>query len=275
MSLTFVTVNALTNSVLFCGNNVHFPYDHNSFTTILDDTDNGVKDLIANVNSHKFNDIMVGKPYITATYDGSNIVANLINPPASVPTQSTISILGTSYTCSIANNQIIFPIDFHPSVAQNRVNAVVKVDGLPYVYLEIGGNFGNTEIQVYTDSNGGHHVVPLKSSDLAAYWQNSKVDMTWSQADLATITGLLTEILIQHVIPALNLTLTEDEKNGITDMQATILPSIVSNLATIAPLNGVKDIHYLSYKSHLIEAKTAMDSYKIDRDEIMKYTTLK
>lgn len=276
MALTFITVNAHTNNVVNAvGHSVPFFPDPNLFTTFADDTDNGIKDLINNVNSHSFDSVMTGKQYINAYYDGTNVKGTLLNVPSSVPSAATISILGQSYQTQIVNNQILFPINIHPAVAITRITVSIKVDGFPFTTLEIAGSNGNIETQIYQDSNEIYHIVPLKSSELANYWQNNFVDMTWSQADFATIDGLLVHTLFHYVLPNMNLNLTVAEQNGLTDIQNTVLPVIPSTLANIIPDGVNADIHYNSYRYHMQQAKQAMDKYVEDRIEISKYTTLK
>lgn len=276
MALTFITANAQTSAVLYCGSHPFFPPDHNSFTTILDDADTGVKDLLANINSHTFDNVMTDKPYIKAFYDGSYITVTLVNPPATVPEAATLSILGTAYILTIDTDYTVkLPIIVHPSVAQSRINVSIKVEGFPITYLEIGGNSGSAETQMYQDNNANLHVVPLNNIDLANYWTNTIVDTKWNTADVATITGLLAHTLFHYVIPALNLTLTEDEQNALSDIQTNIIPSIVSTLGTVKPVIGTEDLHYMSYKGHLAQAKVALNNYINDKDEILKYTSMK
>jgi hypothetical protein len=69
--------------------------------------------------------------------------------------------------------------------------------------------------------------------------------------------------------------LTPDEQNGVTEVQNNVISNIVSTLANIAPVGQSKDIHYASYESNISKAKTAMDNYTKDRNEILKYTQLK
>jgi hypothetical protein len=80
LALAFITVK--NDAVI--GANQYIPVipDREAFTAVLDDTDNGVKDLFTNVNSHVFSEIMGAKPYISATYDGSNVKGMLVNGTA-------------------------------------------------------------------------------------------------------------------------------------------------------------------------------------------------
>lgn len=274
MSITFITANAHNNNIMYCGVSIPFFPDHNTFTTIVDDTDLGIADLINNVNSHKFDEVMIGKPYINVYYDEIQIIGTIMNT-STMPTEVTISMLGISCKCPIINGQFIFPITFHPSVVDRRINVTLKIEGFPYTCLEIGGSNGNIETQIYQDSTGKYHVVPLKSTDLANYWQNKLVDPTWSQVDLATITGLVAHTLFNYVLPNLQLNLTPEEQSGLLDIQNTILPSIASTLENIKPNDADIEIHYASYRYHMQKGKQAMDNYVVDRNEISKYTTLK
>lgn len=274
MALAFITVNAQTNTVV--GANIYIPVipDKNCFTSVLDDTDTGVKDLLVNVNSHLFSDIMTAKPYISSTYDGTTVIGVLINAPSPLPTQATISLLGNSYQVIITNNQFTFPITIHPAVADTRLTLNIRVDGFPYTFMEIGGRNSNVESQIYQDSNGVYQVIPAKNADLANYWQNSLVDMSWSNVDLATADGIAIHTLFNYVLPSLNLTLTPQEESAIVEIQNNLLPSIATNLSNISDGTNV-DLHYNSYKLHTQQAKTAMGKYVADRVEISKYITLK
>jgi hypothetical protein len=275
MALAFVTVNSTNNAVVFAGSNLPFQPNRSYFTTIADDADPYIKDLLSNVNAHTFDIVMTGKPYVVSFYDGANLHINLMNPPATVPTTASVSFLGQAFSTSIVNNASTFPITIHPAVSEQRVTASVKIDGFPLTSIELAGSNGNAPSQVYRDSNNVCQIVPQNNSDLANYWQNNFVDMAWSEADLATITGLLAHTLFHYVLPNMNLTLTTAEQNGLKDVQNNILPSIASNLTNIIPDGVTDDIHYNSYKLHVQQAKQAMDKYVADRVEISKYITLK
>jgi hypothetical protein len=270
--LVFLNVDYASNSVIYAGYSPPWQDNHNAYTTILDDTHAGVKDLISNVSSHTFDSIIGTTPYIKANYDGANINVNVINGTASTV---TLSILGNTYTATVINGTVAFPIAVHPSVSSARIPVSILVDGFPHTSIEIGGSNGNTSVQMYQDVNGIYNVVPANSTDLANYHTAKSMDTNWMIPDLGTITGLNAHVLFHYVLPALNLQLTADEQNGLSDIKTNILPSIVSTLANIAPVGHENDIHYASYKYHIAQAKTAMDSYTNDRNEIMKYTTLK
>lgn len=268
MALTFITVNAKTSAVIFAGGySVPFYPNRDLFTTFADDTDSGIKDLIANVNSHTFDVVMAGKPYISVFYDGTNINGALVNGSGN---QASVSLLGQAYQVDITNNQFAFPVSVHPAVGHQRITASVRVDGFPFTTLEIAGSNGNVESQIYKDINNVYQIVPLNSADLANYWQNSLVDMSWSNVDLATADEIAIHTLFQHVLPALNLTLSPQEEAAIVEIQNNLLPSYSTTLANLAD-----NLHYNSYKFHTQQGKQAMDKYVTDRTEISKYTTLK
>lgn len=265
MALTFITVknNAVTEA------NIYIPViiDRNAFTSVLDDTDSGVKDLLSNVNSHLFSDVMGNKPYLTVSYDGSNVVGTVVNSTA---TQAILSVNGQSYQVAITNNQFTFPISLHPAVTDMKLTLNIRVDGCPYTFIEIGGRNSNVEVAFYQDTNGAHQVVPAKASDLASYWQNNLVDMSYSAVDLATADEIAIGVLFNKVIPVLNLTLTTDEESAIVEIQNNLLPLFST---TLANLNG--NLHYGSYKLHTQQGQQAMEKYVADRVEISKYITLK
>lgn len=269
MSLVFINANGHTNNVNYAGYGQPYLCDHNAFTVIADDTDTGIKDLMADVNSHTFDSVMGVNPYLRAHYDESNIFVSLVNGTG---TKITFSVLGVAYQADIADGQATFPIKVHPACSAQKLTVSIRVDGFPFTSVEIGGNGSAVEAQIYQDSTGMYNVVPVKSADLANYWTASSMDTSWMIADLATITGLNAYVLFNYVLPALNLTLTADEQTALTDIQSNVVPNIVTTLASAGQGN---DIHYLSYKEHISQAKTAMDNYTNDRNEIMKYITLK
>jgi hypothetical protein len=265
MALAFITVK--NDSVI--GANQYIPVipDRESYTAVLDDTDNGVKDLLVNVNSHVFSEIMGVKLYISATYDGSNVKGTLVNGSA---TQATVSILGQSYQVSIVDGQFTFPVRLHPAVLDQHLTLNIRVDGFPYTFMEIAGRNSNVEITLYQDVNGVYNVIPAKSADLANYWQNSLVDMSYSYVDLATADELALHTLFNKVLPVLNLTLTPEEEAAIVEIQNNLLPLFST---TLANLNG--NLHYGSYKLHTQQGQQAMEKYVADRIEISKYIALK
>jgi hypothetical protein len=271
LSLVFLNVNTSTNAVNYAsyGNPNHLA-DHNAFITLVDDTDNGVKDLLLNPSSHSFLDVIGSKPYMSASYDGSNVIITLNNTNTS-PTEANISIIGVVYQFPITNNQIAIPITVHPLLQTQRITVTSIVDGFPYTAIEVGGTGSSVETQVYKDINGLLQVVPVKSADLALYWQNSLVDMSFSNVDLATADEIAIGVLFNKVIPTLNLTLTSEEEAAISEIQNNLLPSFSTTLANLA--NG--NLHYNSYKLHSQQAKTAMDKYVADKIEISKYVELK
>lgn len=269
MSLAFITVK--NDAVIGASEYIPVIPDRNAFTVVLDDADSGVKDLLTNVNSHVFSEIMTGKPYITAVYDGVNVTGTLVNGTA---TQVKISILETAYQVGIANGQFTFPINLHSAVVDQHLTLNIRVDGFPYTFMEIAGRNSNVETAIYQDANGVYQVVPSKSADLANYWQNNLVDMSWSNVDLATADGIAIHTLFNYVLPALNLTLTANEQAGLTEIQNNLLPSIPTNLSNLTDGTNF-DLHYNSYKLHTQQAKTAMEKYVADRTEISKYIVLK
>lgn len=248
--------------------------DKNVFTTIIDDSETGVKDLLTDIGSLKFNELIGEQLYINAFYDGTKIVANLLNNPNNVTT-ATISLLGNIYSVNVVDNQINFPIVIHPSVADMRLNATVKAEGFHFSTLEIGGSSGIEECQVYFDGNGVYNVVPTKNYTLAQYHQNKEIDMSWSTVDLATIDGLLVHTLFNYVLPNITLTLTEEEQNGLNEIKNNLLPLIPTTLSNVATDGTKLDLHYASYRYHMQQGKTAMDKYVADMQEITKHVTLK
>jgi hypothetical protein len=265
LALAFITVK--NDTVI--GANQYIPVipDREAFTAVLDDTDNGVKDLFTNVNSHLFSEIMGAKPYITATYDGANVKGTLVNGAA---TQATISILEQSYQVDIVDGGFTFPIKLHLAVLDQHLTLNIRVDGFPYTFMEIAGRNSNVELSVYQNVNGVYNVVPSKSADLANYWQNSLVDMSYSYVDLATADELALHTLFNKVLPVLNLTLTPEEEAAIVEIQNNLLPLFST---TLVNLNG--NLHYGSYKLHTQQGQQAMEKYVADRIEISKYVTLK
>jgi hypothetical protein len=265
MALAFITVK--NDSVI--GANQYIPVipDREAFTAVLDDTDNGVKDLFMNVNSHVFSEIMGVKPYVTATYDGLNVNGTLVNGTS---TQATISLLSQSYQVDIVGGQFTFPIKLHQAVLDQHLTLNIRVDGVPYTFMEIAGRNSNVELTIYQDTNGVYNVVPSKAADLANYWQNSLVDMSYSYVDLATADELALHTLFNKVLPVLNLTLTPEEEAAILEIQNNLIPLFST---TIENLNG--NLHYGSYKLHTQQGQQAMEKYIADRIEISKYFTLK
>jgi hypothetical protein len=258
MALAFITVK---NGVVI-ENNIYIPViiDRNAFTVTLDDTD--LPD-----NTNLFSEVMGSKPYVTATYDGSNVVGVVYN---STSNQVSLSINGQSYQVSVINNQFTFPFNLHSSVLDQRLTVNVIAEGCPYLFIEIGGRNNNVETTIYQDVNGVYQVVPAKSADLANYWQNSLVDMSYSYVDLATADELALHTLFNKVLPALNLTLTPEEEAAIVEIQNNLIPLFST---TIENLNG--NLHYGSYKLHTQQGQQAMEKYIADRIEISKYFTLK
>lgn len=275
MAIQFISVNASTNDVKYIGGSMPFMIDKNVFTTMVDDSDTGIKDLLSDMSSHKFNDLMGTKPYITANYNGTQLIANIINNP-NVSTVATVSMLGNTYACQIVDNQIVVPISIHPCVANVRLNATINVDGIPFSTIELGGSGANVESQIYFDGNSVYNVVPAKSSDLGSYWQSNLVDLSSVNVDLATITGILAHTLFNYVLPNMtNLTLTTEEQNGLNEIKTNLLPLIPTILSNISPDGSTLDLHYASYRYHSNQAKQAIDNYMSDRNKITQYVTLK
>jgi hypothetical protein len=262
MALSFITVKNDT----ITEKNMYIPViiDRNAFTAVLDDTD-------LSVSSASFSGVMGTKPYVTVSYDGTNVNGIVVNSTA---TQAELSINGQSYQVPITNNVFIFPFNIHAALADIRLTLNIRVDGCPYTFIELSGRNSNIETALYKDANGVYQAVPSKSADLASYWQNNLVDMSFSNVDLATADGIAIHTLFNYVLPALNLTLTTAEQAGLDEVKNNLLPSLSTNLSNISDSTNT-DIHYASYKLHIQQAKIAMDKYVADRVEISKYITLK
>lgn len=287
MALVFLNVGGNTGTVFFAGfGQPNWLVDHGSFTVTADDSTPTVKDLMSNVNAHTYDAVMGTQPYLTATYNNADIIVTLHNAPVTPPTTATFSVLGNTYTETIANGQATFPITLHPAVSNQRVTVAIMVDGFTNIYVDAGGQGSNVEATSYQDASGIVHIAPSHNADLASYWQAQAMNPVWSQSDLATITGLNAYVLFHYVLPALTngtytpITLSADEQSGLADIQTHILPNIPSVLSVLTPVppsGGTQtfDVHYSSFRAHLQSAKTAMDSYVADRLAITQHVQLK
>lgn len=277
MSLYFISVNTPSNVVAYIGQGMPTIANSNVFTTVVDDSDFGVKDLLLDMHSHKFNEIMTGKQYVDVYYDGTSIIGTLKNVDFNFPSKAKISLFGTDYECSINADYVFsFPVSIHPAIKEKRVNVAIKVDGFPFTSLEIGGSNENTKAITFLDENGVYNVTPSDSVTLASYWQNNLVDLSWSAVDLATVSGLLAHCVFHYILPNMsNLNLSVEEQNGLLELQNNLLPIIPTTLSTIAPSGTVADIHYASYRHHLEQANQAITKYIEDKNKISKYYSLK
>lgn len=275
MAICYVTGNIPTDTVVQATEYPPIITDPNSFTVLLDDSDQMVKDVMADTTTHKFSEVMTGKPYVKLQYNGANLIITLINPPTTVPTSVTMSVLGQSVTVNLTSGQTTVPFTIHPSVPRQRVQITVNTDGFPYSYIDIAGAYRDVTVQAYKDTNGTYNIVPVNAIDLANYYTQKDVDTKWSDADFKTVTDFLVDAVFNVILPSLNVTLTTEQTNGLNDIKANVVPYLNSTLATINPTGTQSEMHYASYQYHNEQAKSAMDSYVSDKTEITKYTTLK
>jgi hypothetical protein len=281
MSLAYIVANAHSNVVMQASQFPPVYADKLTYCTVLDSTDNGVKDLLSNTSSHTFDSIMSNRQYVNVYYDNTNLIGTIKNPSANPPTSVNVSMLDQMINVPLANNSFTLPITIHPSVAEQRLEISVNADGCPPCYIEIGESNGNIPVQMYQDSNGVYHLIPQNNGDLALYWQNQLVNPTWNVADIATALGILMDAVFGKLIPQMQnasyapLSLTTAEENGLNDIKTNILSNVASTLANIQPDSTTTDVHYSSYRAHIANANQAMSNYVSDRTEILKYTTLK
>jgi hypothetical protein len=274
MSLQFISVNTPSNIIAYIGSGNPVITSHSVFTTMVDDSDFGIKDLLIDKSSHKFDEIMAGKPYVDVYYDGTNIVGTLMNVDFNFPSVVKVSLFGGSYDCEVNGDyKFVFPVSIHPAISEKRVNVAIKAEGFPPTSIEIGGSNDGAEAITFLDEDGVYNVTPSNSGELASYWQNKLVDLQWSAVDLATITGLLAHTMFTYVLPNMEqLNLTVEEQNGLKELQTNLLPLIATNLSTVAPDENTMDIHYASYRYHLYQANEAIKKYIEDKTKISKYS---
>jgi hypothetical protein len=251
------------------------------FCTVLDSTDNGVKDLLSDISSHTFDSIMTGRQYVSVSYDNTNLVGNIINPSTNPPTSVNVSVSDQVINVPVINNSFTLPITVHDAVSQQKLEISINTDGCPPCYIEIGESNGNIPVQMYQDANGTYHLTTNTNEDLALYWQNKFVNSAWDTADIATALGILMDAVFGKIIPQMQnasyapLSLSTAETSGLNDIKTNILSQIASKLDNILPDGVTPDVHYSSYRAHIANANSAMSNYVSDRTEILKYTTLK
>jgi len=224
---------------------------------------------------------LVEQPYFSVSVVKSATIANqlaitatLQNPPSTPPTSATFTVCGQAFTEAITNGAATLTLNIHPSLAGQQVQISVGATGCVAGLTTIGSTVAQVGLQVYTPSGGMPTVTPTSNSYLAEYWSGTATPPQFTLADVATITGILANVLLGKVIPTLTsgttplLTLDANEKNAVADLTA-LLQYIPTTLEEIAPkpVSGqpqVYDMHYKQYRADIQTTKSAMQSYASD-----------
>ncbi|KLU64006.1 hypothetical protein DEAC_c40000 [Desulfosporosinus acididurans] len=236
--------------------------------------------LDAYANPYKYivkDGVLVLQPYFTLTFTGGTITATLNSPPTTPPTSCDFTILGKTFTEVLTNNQATLSVQIHPSIASQQIQITASSDGCVNESLNIGGQ-GTTSLQIYTDSQRVNHIAPVSKSVLQSFY-TSVISPAYALADLTTGAGLMFHVLFSKVLPALTggtnplITLSDNEKNTLSDISSAILGKIPVTMEISAPLPAsgqtqTYDRHYESFRDHWAEVESAFQNYATDLENI-------
>lgn len=231
---------------------------------------------------------IVQRPYLAATVAESattkgqyTITATLTNPPATPPANVTFNVLNQSFSEPLTNGQAQFVFNVHPAVDNQTVTFNVLADGCVSTFVNVGTDQSAIGLQTCIPSGGTiPTVAPVGAGSieyLGVYWTSTAVNQAFSQADIDTAIGLLKEAVFEILMPQAlqqnpNL-LDANQKNGVTDIQNNVIPSIPVNLENIAPVpaSGATqtfDQHYAHYKMVQQASKQAYQNYVHDQQTL-------
>jgi hypothetical protein len=237
------------------------------------------------------NSQFVAQPYFTLIFANGTVNAALNNPPASPPAQVTFSALGQTYTETLTNGQATLALTLHPAIAGQQINVEVSATDCVSETLNIGGNGSFIPMKIVTTTTP-NTISPVYRSDGEAYYANVIPPETLF-ADIGTANSLVTHFAFDKVPAALRLlnslitwaksptyapfspsdqdtadvatiTLTADELNGLSDVEANLMPSLYTTLANAYPHGGTKQLQYARYVADSQTSYTSFSDYVRD-----------
>lgn len=243
-------------------------YPPNSGTPLyLDDTT--WADVWANPSHYLIvNGAPVLQPYLTASVASGTVTVTLSNPSAAPPSSATVTVAGASLPVTLTNNAgtVAFQVDVNlPFTIPGTVTAA----GCVGASFTLGsGNAPSTPLQVI-ETSGAYRIATTSAAYIEGFHAASI-----NQADqvnaLAVAVAELLHLMHDKVLPALTastytpLTLTPDEQNALSDLTATVLPTIVPTLSALFPSGGSEMPVYTRMKSALSQVQTAMQGANTD-----------
>jgi hypothetical protein len=256
----------------------------------IDESDVTVTDAYNNPSHYLVqNEKLVLQPYFTLASTASNgtetIIAMLNNPPATTPTQVTFTVLGQTYTEALTNGQATLALTLHPAIVGQQINIEVSAAGCVSGTLNIGGSSSSIPMKVVTTTTP-NTISPVYRSDGESYYAGV-IPAETLFADIGTANSLVTHFSFDKVPATLRLmnslitwaknpvytpfspsaqdnadistiTLTVDELNGLSDIEANLMPSLYTTLANACPSGGSKQLQYARY---LADSQTSYNSF--------------
>jgi hypothetical protein len=256
---------------------------------IVDDSTTNAKDTLIRPTDYEYlSGAIIRLPYFTFSYGNGVLTATLNSPPSTIPTNCTFTVCDQTFTSAIKSATIGTPsvttysatlaINIHPSVLNQSINVSVTATGCVTGQIDIGGTQNNITLQVYTPTGGTLTVAPTGTGSkayLAIYWSGQAVSQAYSLPDITSILNLLTHTVFGVMLPSLTsgttptITLTANQKNGLTDLTNNVIPYTSITLEDIAPVpsNGQAqsfEVHYEQYRQDIQPTKQALQNYADD-----------
>lgn len=226
--------------------------------------------------------VLTLQPYFTisTSQTGSTVTltATLNNPPATMPTSATFTVLGTTFSEPLSTSGVVtFTMDIHPSLSTSQVQVTVGATSCVNGIVTLGSQNPLVGMQIYTPTSGNPTVAPTGVGSLM-YLQDyytSLIQSAKSVSDIATLLGIVVHFLFNKVSPALTsgttplLTLDANENNAYKDIMSSVLPNIISTLENIAPVPAsgatqTYEVHYANVRTDYPSVAQALTGYATD-----------
>ena len=165
----------------------------------------------------------VCQPYLTASYASGTLTVTVQNPPATPPTEATLTVGATTQTITLANNTGTLALAVHASLAGYSLPAQVTAEGCVSASVDLGttGQGAPVALQVAT-VDGTATVAPVGAESKAFLRQHYAPNTAEALAGLNIAAAPVAHILVTKVIPALQaatytpLVLTAQEQAALT-----------------------------------------------------------
>ena len=270
MALVYLTVNGTTLAISRASYQAPaiMQNGQDNFIVAVDDSVAGVTGLLTNPASTTYDKIQGTNMYVTSYYTGSNLIVNVVNPPATnAPTTVPVSICGQVINAPLTSNTATIPIAIHPSVTYANVPAAILLTGTSPVMVQLGGTNNGQPVNMYKDTSGNYHVAPTSQAYLASYYTSQAFNQAYAMIDAGTWLGILTDLIVTYMLPNMEqatytpLSITGNASDSLTDIKTNLLPNIFTALAAAAPAGAAKDPHYNSVVTHQTESKTVATDF--------------
>ncbi len=210
------------------------------------------------------------QPYLTAAYASGTLTVTVQNPPATPPTDATVTLGASTETVALTSNTGTLALAVHPSLATYSLPVQVTATGCVAWSGDVGtpGQSAPVALQIYTASGGALTVGP-QGQGSQAFLQEYRLGGLPPQTvfqDLLVVVSAMAHVLTHDLIPQATATTwaaVAVDASALTDWQTNVQPSLPVTLS-----NSLTMPQYAELKARIAGYQQAANGYAADVNEI-------